>query len=62
MSKENENTPLKQRAVRCSTCGRFMRRIGLIARIRLETECGIIRTHMCVKEEITYATGEYVHH
>lgn len=47
---------------KCSTCGRFMRRIGLIARIRLEVECDIKRTHMCVKEEITYATGEYIHH
>jgi len=59
---EEQSKPLKQAAVRCSTCGRFMRRIGIIARIRLEVECGIERTHMCIKEEITYATGECVHH
>lgn len=46
---------------KCSVCGRFMKRLGLISKIRLEVECGIIRTHMCVKEEITYATGENKH-
>lgn len=65
MNEKIENTEkkaLRKTAVRCSTCGRFMRRIGLIARIRLKVECGIEKTHMCIKEEITYATGEYVHH
>lgn len=61
-SNGEQSKPLKQGAVRCSTCGRFMRRIGLIARVRLEVECGINRTHICIKEEFTYATGEYVHH
>ncbi len=60
-SNEEQSKPLKQGAVRCNTCGRFMGRIGLISRVRLEVECGIIRTHLCVKEEITYATCEYVH-
>jgi hypothetical protein len=46
---------------KCVTCGRFMARIGLIARIRLKVECGIKRTHICIKETITYATGEVVH-
>ena len=61
-SNKEQSKPLKQGVVRCSTCGRFMGRIGLIARVRLEVECGMIRTHLCKKEEITYATCEYVHH
>lgn len=47
---------------KCSICGRFMRRLGLISRIRLELECGIKRTHICIKEEIIYETCEYLHH
>lgn len=62
VSTKPKSKALKQGAVRCSTCGRFMSRIGLIARVRLEVECGIKRTHICIKEEFTYATGEYVHH
>lgn len=62
---QKNNTPqtpaLRKTAVRCSTCGRFMRRLGIITQVRLEVECGMIRTHWCSKEEITFATGEYVH-
>ncbi len=46
---------------KCPICGRFMGRIGLIARVRLEIECNIKLTHMCKLEEITYATSERTH-
>lgn len=46
---------------KCKTCGKFMSRIGLIARIRLKAECDIERTHMCKYETITYATGILEH-
>lgn len=46
---------------RCKTCGKFMRELRLIERIRLETEANIIRTHICVNETITYSTGLIEH-
>ena len=52
---------IKPKTNKCPTCGRFMRRLGLISRVRLEAECGMIRTHICIKETITYATGEVIH-
>lgn len=46
---------------KCPICGRFMSRIGIISRIRLKVESGIERTHICIKETITYATGKSEH-
>jgi hypothetical protein len=55
------STNTKVKPIKCSVCGRFMSKIGLIARIRLEVEAKLVRTHICKKETITYATGEIVH-
>lgn len=46
---------------RCKTCGRFTRRIGLVARCRIEAESGKVITHICARETITFATGESDH-
>lgn len=60
-SKETDNSALRKTNVRCSTCGKFMRELRLIERIRLETECNIQRTHICINETITFKNG-YVEH
>ena len=59
MSEEAKNKAIELN--KCGVCGRFMKRIGLVSRVRLEVECGIIRTHICVKEEFTFSTKEYKH-
>ena len=53
---------MKNHAVKCSTCGKFMRRLGLITRIRLEVECDMKRTHWCSKEEFDFITKKHIHH
>ena len=52
---------MKNHAVKCTTCGKFMRRLGLITRIRLEI-IGIKRTHWCSKEEFDFITKKHIHH
>lgn len=47
--------------VRCSVCGRFMRKLKLLERVRLEVESGLKRTHICRKETISYADGLVEH-
>lgn len=61
MSNKPQKTQSNTGAVRCSTCGRFMRRLKLLERVRLEAECGLKRTHICKYETITYSSGEVVH-
>jgi hypothetical protein len=51
----------KESTVKCKVCGRFMRRLKLLERVRLEAQCGLIRTHICKKETITYADGFIEH-
>lgn len=52
---------------RCPTCGRFMRRLKLIERIRIEVSeeevhgKATLRTHICKYEEFTYATAVWEH-
>lgn len=48
-------------SVRCSICGRFMRRLKLLERVRLEVESGLKRTHICRKETISYVDGLVEH-
>ena len=50
-----------ERNPRCVVCGRFMRRLKLLERIRLEVETGLIHTHICIKETISYDDGLVEH-
>lgn len=61
MMNNAENPQLTIPRVRCSVCGRFMRRLKLLERVRLEVESGLKRTHICRKETISYADGLVEH-
>lgn len=61
MMNNSENSKLALQRVRCGVCGRFMRRLKLLERARLELESGLKRTHICRKETITYANGLVEH-
>lgn len=61
MSKENENKPLKQPAVRCSVCGRFMRKLKFLEAVRLGLLPNEKRTHICIKSSIRYEDGVMEH-
>lgn len=57
---ENDSKNKKANTPKCSVCGRFMRRLKLISRIRLELS-GTMRTHICIKETISYEDGVSEH-
>ena len=61
MMNNAENPQLTIPRVMCSVCGRFMRRLKLLERVRLEVESGLKRTHICRKETIYYADGLVEH-
>ena len=45
----------------CPVCGKFMRRLKTIERIRLEVETGRKMTHICKRASISYQDGLYEH-
>ena len=61
MTNNTEKPQLTIPRVRCSVCGRFMRKLKLLERVRLEVESGLKRTHICRKETISYADGLVEH-
>lgn len=46
---------------RCSVCGRFMRRLKLIEKIRLGLLKDNKHTHICKRASISYETGIIEH-
>lgn len=46
---------------RCPKCGKFMRRLKAISRIRIEVCGGGKRTHICHDEEYTFDTNTWTH-
>lgn len=52
---------MKPRVVKCKVCGRFMRRLKLIEKVRLGLLPDNKLTHICKRSSISYETGIIEH-
>ncbi len=61
MSNLEQKPPLRKTPVRCSVCGRFMRKLKFIEAVRLGLLPNEKRTHICIKSSIRYEDGVMEH-
>lgn len=60
-SQEPQKPALRVGAVKCSVCGRFMRRLKLLEKVRLGLLPDTKYTHICKRSSISYETGVMEH-